>query len=85
MFSGGINENTEFLEVIVWNFFYWTNSSNIIDKYIVITFFIANNPCPCHLYTLITESYSLKFIIMSFWAPALKSPAKKQYYQKISG
>ena len=44
MFSGGINENTEFLEVIVWNFFYWTNSSNIIDKYIVITFFIANNP-----------------------------------------
>ena len=47
--------------------------SNTIDKYIIITFFIVNNPYSCHPYMCITENYSSKFM-MSFWAPALKSP-----------
>ena len=50
--------------------------SNTITKYIIITFFIVNNPYPCHPYMFITENYSSKFTIMSFWAPALKSPAE---------
>ena len=50
--------------------------SNAIDKYIIITFSIVNNPHPCHPYMFITENYPSKFTIMSFWAPAPKSPAE---------
>ena len=37
---------------------------------------MVNNPCPCHPYKPITENYSSKFTIMSFWAPAPKCPAE---------
>ena len=50
--------------------------SNTIDKLIIITFSIVTNPYPCHLYMFITENYSSKFLITSFWAPVLKSPAE---------
>ena len=50
--------------------------SNAIDKYKIITFSIVNNPYPCHPYMFITENYSSKFTIISFWAPAPKSPAE---------
>ena len=49
--------------------------SNTNDKCITITFFIVNNPYPCHPYMFITENCCLKFTIMSFWAPALNSPS----------
>ena len=51
--------------------------SNTIDKYIIITFPIVNNPHSCHPYMFITENYSSKFTIMYFGAPAPKSPAGK--------
>ena len=41
-----------------------------------ITFSIVNNPYPLHTYMLITETCSLKFTIISFWGPALKSTAE---------
>ena len=47
-----------------------------IDKYIIITFSIVNNPYPCHPYMFSIKSYSSKFTIMSFLAPALKSPSQ---------
>ena len=50
--------------------------SNAIDKYIIIVFSMVNNPYPCHPYMFITENYSSEFTIISFWAPALKFPAK---------
>ena len=50
--------------------------SNIIVKYIIITFSIVNSPYPCHPYMFLTKNYSSKFAIMSFWTPALKSPAE---------
>ena len=50
--------------------------SNITDKYITITFSIVNNPYQCHPYLFITENYSSKLTIMSFWAPGPKSPAE---------
>ena len=50
--------------------------SNTIDKYIIITFSIVTNSYPCHLYIFVTENYSSKFTIMTFRAPALKSPAE---------
>ena len=50
--------------------------SNAVNKYIIIVFSIVNNPYPCRSYIFITENYSLKFTIMSFWAPATKSPAE---------
>ena len=59
--------------------------SNAIDKYKIITFSIVNNPYPCHPYMFITENYSSKFTIISFWAPAPKSPAEINISQKISG
>ena len=34
--------------------------SNAIEKCIVITFFIVNNPYPCHPYMVITENYLVK-------------------------
>ena len=49
---------------------------NTIDKYIIITFFIVNNPYPCDPYMFITKNNSSKFTIMSFWAPTHKSPAE---------
>ena len=39
---------------------------NTIDKYIIIKFFIVNNPYPCHPYMFITKNNSSKFTIMSF-------------------
>ena len=56
--------------------------SNTIDKYIIITISILSNPYPCHSYMLITENYSSKFSITSFWAPALKSPAENSIPKK---
>ena len=50
--------------------------SNAIDKYIIITFSIVNNPYLCHPYMFINEHYSSKFTTMSFWDPAPKSPAE---------
>ena len=50
--------------------------SNTIDKDIIITFWTVNNPYPCHPYMFVTEIYSSKFTVMSFWVPALQTPAK---------
>ena len=47
----------------------------VFAKYIIVTFSIVNNPYSCQPYMFITENYSSKFTIMSFWDPALKSPA----------
>ena len=47
-----------------------------IDKYIIITFSVVNSPFPYHPYMFITENYSSKLTITSFWAPALKSSAE---------
>ena len=62
-----------------------SNMSNTIDKYIIITFPIVNNPHSCHPYMFITENYSSKLTIMSFWAPAPKSPAEKGIPAKSLG
>ena len=45
----------------------------VFAKYIIITFSIVNYPYPCHPYMFITENYSSKFTIMSFWDPPPKS------------
>ena len=50
--------------------------SNTIGKCIIITFSIVSNLYPCHPYMFITENCCSKFTIMSFWAPALNSPAE---------
>ena len=52
--------------------------SNTIDKYIIITFTIVNNPYPSHPYMFINinESYSSTFMIMSIWALTPNSPAE---------
>ena len=47
----------------------------VFAKYIIITFSIVNYPYPCHSCMFITENCSSKFTIMSFWAPAPKSPS----------
>ena len=52
------------------------NTMSNINMYIIIAFSIVNNPYPWHLYMFITGNYSSKFTIMSFCAPALKSPAE---------
>ena len=49
---------------------------NTIDTYIIITLSIVNNPYPYHPYKFITENYSSKFTIKSFWVLALNSPAE---------
>ena len=49
--------------------------SNTINKYIIITFSIVNNPYSCHPHMFITGNYSSKFTVMSFWALAPKPPA----------
>ena len=36
-----------------------------------------------HPYMFITENYSSKFMIMSFWAPALKSPAENSIPKNV--
>ena len=46
---------------------------NTIDRYI-ISFSLVNNPYPCYLYMFVTENYFSKFVIMSFWTSAPKSP-----------
>ena len=56
--------------------------SNTIDKCIVITFFIVNNPYSCHPYMFITENCCSKFAITSFWAPVLNSPAENGIPEK---
>ena len=50
--------------------------SNTFDKCIIITFSIVNNPYPCYPYMFMTENCCSKLTIMSFWAPALNSPAE---------
>ena len=50
--------------------------SNSIDKCIISTFSIVNNPYPCHPYMFITENCCSKFMMMSFWASVLNSPAE---------
>ena len=62
-----------------------SNMSNTIDKYIIITFPMVNNPHSFHPYMFITENYSSKLTIMSFWAPATKSPAEKGIPAKSPG
>ena len=57
---------------------------NTIDRYI-IAFSLVNNPYPCYLYMFITENYSSKFTIMSFWTSAPKSPAENGISKKFSG
>ena len=61
------------------------NMSNTIDKYIMITFSIVNNPHSCHTYMFITENYSSNLTIMSFWVPAPKFPAEKGIPAKSLG
>ena len=56
--------------------------SNTIDKFIIISFSIVNNPYPCHPYMFITENYYSKFTIMSFCDPAQKSPAENDIFRK---
>ena len=50
--------------------------SNRIHKYIVNTFSIVNTSYQCRSYVFITENYSSKFTIMSFWTLSPKSPAE---------
>ena len=56
--------------------------SNTIDKFVIISFSIVNNPSPFHPYMFITENCSSKFTIMFFWDPAPKSPAEDGISQK---
>ena len=56
---------------------------NTIDRYI-IAFSLVNNPYPCYLYMFITENYSSKFTIMSFWTSVRKSPAENGISKKFS-
>ena len=56
--------------------------SNIIDKYIIITFSIVNSPYPYHPYISTTENYSSVFRIMSFGIPVLKFPAENGIAKK---
>ena len=55
---------------------------NSIDKYIIITISIVNNPYQYHPYKFITENYFSKFMAMSFWAPAQKSQAENSIPKK---
>ena len=73
-FLSQIKKNTKNLEVILKELSPNT-MPNTIDNYIIITFSIVNNPYPCDPYIFVTKNYSSEFTIMSFWAPALKSPA----------
>ena len=50
--------------------------SNTIDEYTIKIFSIVNHLNPCYPYMFITENYSSKFMIMSFWDPGPKFPAK---------
>ena len=45
-------------------------------------FFTVNNPYSYHPYMFITENYSSKFKIVSFWAPALKSSHENDFLKK---
>ena len=74
-FLSQINKKLKILKIILSELSHNT-MSNTIDEYIIIAFSIVNNPYPCHPYMFITENYSSKFTIMSFWAPALKSLAE---------
>ena len=71
-----INKKLKFLIKVILNELSSNTMPNKIDKYMIIIFSIVNNPYPCHPYMFITEIYSSKFTIMSFWAPAPKSPAE---------
>ena len=80
-----IDKKTKTLKVIL-NELSPNTISNTIDKGTIVTFSIVNNPCPCHSYMFTTEKCSSKFMIMSFWAPPLNSPAEngipKKYLDK---
>ena len=62
-----------------------SNMSNTNDKNIIIIFSIVNNPHSCHPYMFIIENYPSKIMIMSFWAPAPKSPAENGIPTKALG
>ena len=53
----------------------------LLHKYILITFFIVNNPYPCHPYIFITENYLSTFTFFS--APAPKSLAENSIPKKL--
>ena len=53
----------------------------LLHKYILITFFIVNNPYPCHPYIFITENYFSTFTFFS--APAPKSLAENSIPKKL--
>ena len=55
---------------------------NTIDKCIIITFSIVNNPYPCHPYMFMTENCCSKFTIISFSTPALNSPTENSIPKK---
>ena len=57
--------------------------SNKIYKYVIITVSIVNNSYPCHPCMFVTENFSSKFTIISFRAPALKSPAENDIPKKF--
>ena len=58
--------------IILWK----TVIRSCLKMNLKITFSIVNNPYPLHTYMHITETCSLKFTIISFWGPALKSTAE---------
>ena len=53
-----------------------------IDKYYLLH---SKKHVPCHPYMFVAENYSSKFTIMSFWAPAPKSPAENDIPKKTLG
>ena len=58
--------------------------SNTTDKNITIIYSIVN-PHSCHPYMFIIENYPSKITIISFWAPAPKSPAENSIPTKALG
>ena len=56
--------------------------SDTIDKSIIFTFFIVNNPYACHPYLFITENYSSKFMIIFFGLLPQNSLLKMEFPKK---
>ena len=74
-FLSKINNKLKILKVIL-NELSPNTMSNTFNKYRIITFSKVNNPDLCHPYMLITENYSSRSVIISFWAVVLKFPAE---------
>ena len=60
-----------------------SDMSNKIDKYIIITFSIVNNPDSYHPRMSVTENCSSK--LTNMWAPDLRSLAEKVISTKSLG